>query len=85
MADQERKDKVEKIVADLQEYVKTYSNGVYYKSYTDETIIDDILYGLGIALDREQYEMHSGYQKFKRRIAKHIETTTHLETVEERK
>ena len=46
-----------------------------YESYSEETLIDDVLYGLGIALDsRNAYA--NGYEKFKTRLIAHLRPNT---------
>jgi len=66
---------MEDIVAQLQGYVKTYSDQVGYKEFSDELFIDDILYGLGIALDKK-YEFGNGYIKFQQRLKEHLDGKT---------
>ena len=36
-----------------------------YEDYTDACFINDIIYGLGIALDERQYSMADGFIRFK--------------------
>ena len=48
----------------FKEYVNTYDkrkNGLD----NDETIVKDMLYGIGLCLDKEQYCYAGGYKKFK--------------------
>ena len=44
---------MEEVVQHLTQYINTYENQVGYKKYTEETLIDDILYGLGVSLSKE--------------------------------
>lgn len=55
------------VVASLQKYVSTYDQQHGYENYSDETFIEDILYGIGKALD-EKFEMAPGFQKFKEEV-----------------
>jgi hypothetical protein len=48
----------------FKEYVNTYDkrkNGLD----NDETIVKDMLYGIGLCLDKEEYCFAGGYKKFK--------------------
>ncbi len=48
----------------FKEYVNTYDkrkNGLD----NDETIVKDMLYGIGLCLDKEEYSFVGGYKKFK--------------------
>ena len=48
----------------FKEYVNTYDqrkNGLD----NDETIVKDMLYGIGLCLDKEEYCFAGGYRKFK--------------------
>jgi hypothetical protein len=62
---------MEKMVAHLQEYVRTYSDQACYRDYSDKTFIDDVLYGLGIAFG-EQYHGATGYTKFRDVLRQHL-------------
>jgi len=64
--------KMKKIVANFQEYVATYTNQVEYESYRDETFIDDMLYGIGIAMD-EKYKFANGFDEWKEVLRKHLD------------
>jgi len=61
------KDAVEYMTA----YMVGYDKQIGYLDYSDETFIDDVLYGLGVALDADN-RFAIGYEKFKARIVKHI-------------
>lgn len=45
------KKKMRAAVASLQSYMAGYDKQPSYETYSEETLIDDVLYGLGIALD----------------------------------
>ena len=57
--------RVMQIVEDLKHYINTYEAQPGYLGYTDETIILDMIYGLGIAID-PKYKMSLGFDKFKK-------------------
>ena len=67
-----RQKQVEIGIKYLKRYIDTYDKQFGYLDYTDETIIDDILYGLGVAIDSDEYKFASGFRKFKERLAKHL-------------
>ena len=53
------------IVGRFQEYVRTYSEQAYYTDYTDTIFIDDMLYGIGLALEPLVHEGPDGFSRFK--------------------
>jgi hypothetical protein len=55
-------------VAKLADYMATYDRQHGYEDYQDATLIDDVLYGLGIALDPQMHQYANGFQKFKEEI-----------------
>jgi hypothetical protein len=58
-------------VAYLKKYMRTYDKQIGYADYSETTLIDDVLYGLGVALDREHVGA-SGYDTFKDRLREHL-------------
>jgi len=58
--------RVEKIIASFQKYVATYSDQLFYQDYSDNTIVHDMLYGIGIAFDNEKFKMAGGYDAWKK-------------------
>lgn len=64
----ESRERMEKIVAEFQNYIKTYDKQIGYESYADATFINDILYGIGhsisVAEGNENYRWLNGYKKF---------------------
>lgn len=47
----------------FKEYVNTYDPKKHGLD-ADKTIVKDMVYGLGIALDEKEYEMADGFRKF---------------------
>jgi disulfide oxidoreductase YuzD len=68
-----KRKRVRQIVAAFQKYVATYSDQAHYDEYTDRILIDDFLYGIGLALDPEQYRMADGYERFKAVLRVHLD------------
>ncbi|MEW8120048.1 MAG: hypothetical protein AB2792_23045 [Candidatus Thiodiazotropha sp.] len=52
-------------VSMLRDYWGTYDMQLGYEDYSIRTLIDDALYGLGIAIDKEQFKSADGYEAFK--------------------
>ena len=65
--------RVKKAIARLTDYMVTYDKQICYLDYDDETIIADVVYGLGIALDDKQYSMSDGFKRFKAVLKKYLE------------
>ncbi len=52
-------------VKSLSNYWVTYSDQKGYEHYSLDTLLDDCLYGIGIAVGPEEYKFANGYGKFK--------------------
>lgn len=63
---------VVKATEKLQNYMNAYDKQMGYEDYSEETFIDDVLYGLGTALDFKKYSFAPGYKKFKKRLLEHL-------------
>jgi len=59
-------------VAYLQNYMSTYSDQTGYEDYSDETLINDVLYGLGMAIDPENNQRANGFLRFKDILIEHL-------------
>lgn len=70
--DQKRK-RMREAVSRLTDYMKTYDQQAGYEDYTDETFINNVLYGLGIALDKDKYFAGQGFDAFKSVLRKHLD------------
>jgi hypothetical protein len=60
--------KMKSAVAYLQDYMNTYTNQTGYQDYSEETLINDVLYGLGVAIGGKENMYGNGYVKFKDRL-----------------
>lgn len=58
-------------VAYLAGYMANYAKQTGYEDYRDETLIDDVLYGLGAALG-DEYRFASGFELFKAKLCAHL-------------
>jgi len=63
--------KMEEVVARFQHYIETYDEQPGYEEYTDATFLEDVLYGIGIALS-DNYQFGQGHREFKKRLMKHL-------------
>lgn len=61
-------------VAYLRRYMDTYHKQHGYEDYRDETFIDDVLYGLGVALQPEKFKYADGFRQFKDVLREHLAT-----------
>lgn len=59
-------------VEKFKKYVETYDGGNNYNTYSADTILHDMLYGIALAIDGEKFELHSGYAEFKRRLVLYL-------------
>lgn len=64
MTRQQKQRRMEKIVARMQEYARTYSDQESYRDYSDRLFIDDFLYGIGISLDPKKFRAADGFDRF---------------------
>ncbi len=60
------------IVQNFQKYVATYSDQYEYLAYSDKTFIDDMLYGIGLSIDRPNHDFASGYDRWKDKLREHL-------------
>lgn len=58
-------------VESLQKYMAAYDKEYGYLDYSDTTFIDDMLYGIGRALDKK-YEFANGFDTFKGVLREHL-------------
>lgn len=75
MTKKQQEKRMRAVVAKMQHYVATYSNQAEYASYTDKTFLDDMLYGIGIAMAEHTATDHTGpggYERFKETLRKHL-------------
>ena len=67
-----RQKRVKAAIEFLKDYYLRYDKQIGYLDYTDKTLIDDALYGLGAALDPNKYKFANGYDEFKRVLREHL-------------
>jgi len=54
------------VIAAMKHYIDTYQDQLGWKQYSKETMLADLVYGIGIAMDRDKYEFADGYNEFKK-------------------
>ena len=68
-----RQKRMRSAVASLTQYMATYDKQPLYESYQDHTFIEDVLYGLGVALEPVKYKWGDGFDKFKVVLREHLQ------------
>jgi hypothetical protein len=71
----DRKTRMRQMVRAFQKYVETYSGQDGYETYSDKTLLDDMLYGIGLSLQigtPTDYSGPGGFERFKQRLREHI-------------
>ena len=63
--------KITAAVAYLSDYMTTYDKQFGYADYSEETYIDDVLYGLGASLS-DEYKFAPGFDAFKKKLLAHL-------------
>lgn len=58
---------IEKAVGFMEQYINTYRQQPYYKEYTEATFINDMLYGVGVAVSGE-HRFAQGFDTFKEKL-----------------
>lgn len=64
--------RMKEMVVYMKEYWETYDKQSDYLNYTDETFLHDAIYGLGVALNKNEYQWAEGYIKFKAFLARFL-------------
>lgn len=68
--------RMKKAVEWLKVYMREYDKQPHYTEYTDATFIDDVLYGLGVALHGKNVTWASGYEVWKQTLRSHLGKAT---------
>ena len=64
--------RMQRAIRYLADYLGTYEKQAGCLDYTDKTLIDDVLYGLGVALDPVAHKWASGYGVWKDKLREHL-------------
>jgi hypothetical protein len=63
-----------RIVFDFQHYVATYSDQPGFLDYSDRTFIQDMLYGIGLAIDPKAFKCADGFDRWLDELRDHLKT-----------
>ena len=63
---------MKKAVEFLQHYMATYDQQQGYENYSVETFVNDVLYGLGEAIDPEGHQYAQGFRVFKEKLKAYL-------------
>jgi hypothetical protein len=56
----------------LRDYMNTYEAQACCLDYTDKTLIDDVLYALGVAFEPEAHKFSGGFDVWKVKLCQHL-------------
>lgn len=59
-------------ITSLTHYMVTYGYDEDNYGWTDKSFINDVLYGLGVALHGDKYKFANGYDEWKKELIKHL-------------
>lgn len=63
---------IKKATEKLNHFVGTYSKQPNYTQYSNQTFLNDMLYGIGISIDEDKYFAAQGYTEFLKLLQSHI-------------
>lgn len=61
----------------LADYMATYEAQAECLNYTDKTLIDDVLYALGVAFEPDAHKWASGFDVWKEKLREHLAKDLH--------
>lgn len=68
-----RQKRMQKAIRFLANYMSTYEAQHGCLDYRVETLIDDVLYGLGVGIGGKDHQYASGFDVWKEKLRKHLE------------
>ena len=63
---------MKRMVARLKKYMDTYDSQSGYLNYSDKTFIEDVIYGLALAMGPKKFQFAQGQRKFKKFLAQYL-------------
>ena len=69
---EERREEMRQMVKSMETYISTYKDQAYYEDYTTETFLNDMLYGIGVAIYPEKYQYSHGFEEWKDELRKFL-------------
>ena len=67
-----RQAKVKSAIEYLKKYISTYESQPGYLDYPNDIIINDMLYGIGVAIGKQKYKYANGFKSFKKYLLKDL-------------
>ena len=64
--------RMQRAIRFLADYMATYEQQTECLNYTDKTLIDDVLYALGVAFEPQQHKYASGFDVWKDALRAHM-------------
>ena len=61
-----------KVIAAMKEFIDTYPDQIGWQEYTKDTVLNDLIYGIGVAIDHDKYSFAMGYRYFKKDLIKFL-------------
>jgi len=62
---------IKQAIKEMEDYVSTYTRQHGYERFSEQTFLDDMLYGIGISISGE-YRFAQGFDQFKQRLREHL-------------
>ena len=62
--------RMRKIIAAYKQYVTTYASADFNADCQDKTFILDMIYGIGISIEKDSYYAADGFDRFKAELRK---------------
>lgn len=57
----------------MEEYIRTYDSQPGYENYDKKTYLNDMLYGIGVSMNPDQYQYAGGFAKFKEALMRFLD------------
>ena len=64
--------RMQRAIRYLRDYMDAYEAQAWCLNYNDKTLIDDVLYALGVAFEPQQHKYASGYEVWKDKLREHL-------------
>ena len=64
--------RMQRAIRFLADYMATYEQQVGCLNYSDKILIDDVLYGLGVAFEPQKHEYARGFDVWKDKLREHL-------------
>lgn len=65
---------MKKAVKYLQNYMQTYPSQLMWEKYSTQVLVDDVLYGLGVAISPNKYRNAEGFARFRADLIAYLQS-----------